>query len=175
MDGLALTFLILTCAIAFPFAFASLILNLLPNKRKYIIPTFISLITIGLCIGALVNAILGLTLSGTVTYGYYDSYSHMTRYYSYFYRHPCSWVALGLSCGAMFVGAISLLIILIIRIREALSNKSKVVKPQPQIVKTEPRNSNYIQELKGLKELLDMGAITQEDYDMKKKEILERR
>ena len=35
-------------------------------------------------------------------------------------------------------------------------------------------NDNYIQELKGLKELLDCNAITQEEYDNKKKEIIER-
>ena len=33
---------------------------------------------------------------------------------------------------------------------------------------------NYIQELKGLKQLLDVGAITVEEYDKKKEEIIER-
>lgn len=43
------------------------------------------------------------------------------------------------------------------------------------VSETQEKEPNYIQEIKGLKELLDSGAITQAEYDKKKTEILDRK
>lgn len=44
--------------------------------------------------------------------------------------------------------------------------------PTNQKEKSENNTSNPYEEVKQLKELLDMGIITQEEFDLKKKELL---
>lgn len=44
---------------------------------------------------------------------------------------------------------------------------------EPTVVVQSPAEKDPIEQVKSLKELLDMGAITQEEFDAKKKELLE--
>ena len=50
----------------------------------------------------------------------------------------------------------------------------KTIEHQESVAQAIEKEQNYIDELKELKGLLDSGAITQEDYDKKKDEILNR-
>ena len=50
----------------------------------------------------------------------------------------------------------------------------KTIEHQESVAQAIEKERNYIDELKELKSLLDNGAITQEDYDKKKSEILNR-
>ena len=49
----------------------------------------------------------------------------------------------------------------------ARQNKATVPNAAPQ-----PANADYTEELKKIKQLLDMGVISQEEFDAKKKQIL---
>ncbi|EGT4601536.1 hypothetical protein DFW26_19075 [Clostridioides difficile] len=48
----------------------------------------------------------------------------------------------------------------------------RIPKEHPKLDKTVENNDDAIQQVKGLKELLDMGAITEEEFNKKKKELL---
>ncbi|MCJ0093372.1 SHOCT domain-containing protein [Clostridioides difficile] len=48
----------------------------------------------------------------------------------------------------------------------------RIPKEQPKLEKTARNNDDVIQQVKGLKELLDIGAITEEEFNKKKKELL---
>ncbi len=89
-DSLASTFLILALAIGLPFALISIALVIKKKGAMKAAAIFLSVLAIMLVIGTLVNAIIGINHA--------RDYGH----------HPCTWVALGLSCGAMAVGLIAL-------------------------------------------------------------------
>ena len=109
----------------------------------------LALVCVGLFIGTLVNEILGYAVTSV-----------------------CWWVALGLGCGSCLAGGILLLITLtsLERNREGRQTSTISVKNTKQA----SYSTSYIDEIKALKELLDSEAITKEEYDAKKKEILSR-
>ena len=193
---IASTFLTLTLAVALPLALVAAIFHGVKLKPRNGALIFFNIVAFGLIIGAFVNAIVGLALSSEA-YTYYDSYF---KRYSYVPEsiHECSWVAMGLSIGAMALGLVVMLSTFgCIRSRRnrrlALQRKIEARRkatneytrelvaernqPAP-IRQPEPAkptyNTDYIDEIKRLKELLDCDAITKEEYDAKKKEILSR-
>ena len=153
-------FLVLASSIAIPCAIATIVFNSVFHRPRKIILYLLATLTFALYIGCLVNAIVGLANSH-----YLDD------------PHACCWVAMGLGIGSLLVGLIGLVLTLALKKKtghycsserhESNSNKYNKV----QHVST---GLNYIEEIKQLKELLDCGAITQEEYDKKKKEILEK-
>ena len=98
-----------------------------------------------------------------------------------YYNHPCAWVAMGLDIGCISVGVLCLAVTLLLKITQRSVQRSSgpvryydaPVEPARPQSKPQPRDMSYIEEIKQLKELLDSGALTQEEYDMLKKEILE--
>ena len=126
------------------------------KETQRIICAFLTVVIFGLAIGTLVNEIIG-----------------------YAEEMVCLYVALGLGCGAALLGVIVLIATL-----TSFEKKDKTAKEEPREEKREEPvkvsktknsgNMDYIAEIKALKELLDDGAITKEEYDKKKKEILER-
>ena len=97
--------------------------------------------------------------------------------------YVCSWVGFGLFLGATVLNLFDFCINISYRgdvekntsgsdLQEHVINTRK----EESKSQTKPaRSMDYIAELKALKELLDCGALTQEEFDMKKKEILNRR
>lgn len=164
-DPISLTFLLLVLFEALPMAIVSLAIN---QKTRSMFVVFFSIVAIMLAVGTIINASIGLL-------------------YSYYYRNPFSWVALGLGCGAIVVSALSLItffITLKIRNRRRIlarkyeeSAYKQEIRPQPKL-ESKPMtpcassDTRYIEEIKQLKELLDCGAITQEEFEFKKRVIL---
>ena len=102
-DTLALLFMLLSIFVGLPLAGASIALVF--NRKgigKYVV-IFFAVLTVMLTIGTFVNALIGGSKEE------YDSH------------HPCTWVALGLSCGAMGVGLIDLIIAVFVRISKNMS------------------------------------------------------
>ena len=85
-DSMASLFLILALAIALPLALISVVLGLMSKSKLKNVIFFFAVITVLLIVGTLVNGIIG------------------NKYYDYDGHHPCTWVELGLSCGALTVG-----------------------------------------------------------------------
>ena len=150
----------------------------MPQK---VLQFFLGVAALGLVIGAFVNGIVGAAESGTV---YSWDYYGYTDYY--YYRHPCCWVCLGLSCGAMLVLAVDTVITFVTlgvqrknRRAAAQANFQRENVATQQPVQNKPAevakpkgDMSYIEEIKALKGLLDIGAITQEEFDKKKRELL---
>ena len=67
----------------------------------------LSIVTILLFLGAIVNGILGIALS-------------------YYYTHPCSWICMGLGCGAVLFGVAAILV----------HSKTKNIAPKEQSEKS---------------------------------------
>ena len=133
-----------------------------------------SVLTILLSAATIINGIIGLLYSGEVCY----EYTGGSRWYydCYYRRSACAWVAFGLGIGAFVVGlAALLLVIFLIRSSKNSESQAKQNQPQRQVEtnQTSRGNLDYIEEIKRLKELLDCGAITQEEYDAKKTKLLE--
>ena len=105
IDSLASTFLILSLAVGLPLVALSiaLVVNRKVTWKAFVY--FFSVLAVLLAIGTLVNAIIG---NSHVRYDYDHDIIH----------HPCTWVALGLSCGAMGVGLVDLIIALAVLIKD---------------------------------------------------------
>ena len=200
--GLASTFLSLTIAVALPMAIVAMIFHIKKLKPANVFLVLLNLLAIGLIIGAFVNSILGLSLSEEA-YSYYNTYTKSYVYYPE-YTHPCSWVAMGLGIGAIVVSLIVMLATFgcisarrrarraeqlnrqnqereTERYARSLTNAQFQRRPEPVVAQPvkpateKPTNGmDYIEEIKRLKELLDSGAITQEEFDQLKKRIFER-
>ena len=172
--SIAPTFLSLTITIAFPLAIIALAFHIKKLKPPIPFLFFLNLIALGLSIGAFVNAIIGAALYSPA-HSYYDSYSHRTIYYDGT-NHECAWVALGLCLGAIALGLIVLITTFIyIRKRRNLLHRVKQKQQTIQQTNTQTIANNkidYIDEIKRLKELLDCGAITEEEFTAKKKQLL---
>ena len=143
MPGL---FTALALLISLPAAIVTLSFSKKVNGFLKILVIFLSIVTIGLVTGTLVNGILGMSIR--------REYGH----------HPCSWVCLGLSCGSMLFAVLS-----IVSVFTSISYQRK----NPGSNAQRGSGSNYIEEIKALKQLLDIGAITQEEFDTKKAKLLE--
>ena len=88
------------------------------------------------------------------------------------------------TCSILFVSGLVVSIVTLsvaVHYRRKLNNKIFDDKKKEheesvaQILAKEKSQSDYITEIKRLKELLDTGAITQEEYDLKKSEILNKK
>ena len=172
--SIASTFLSLTITIAFPLAIIALAFHI--KKLKPVIPFlfFLNLIAIGLSIGAFVNAIIGMALYVPAR-SYYNDYTRRIVYYDESI-HECAWVALGLCLGAIALGLVVMIATFIcIRKRRNLLYRVKQKQQTLQQATNQTITNNktdYIDEIKRLKELLDCGALTEEEFTAKKKQLL---
>ena len=166
---MSILFTSLSFSLALPAAIVSLVFS---GKLKGLakgLSIFLSVLVLALCLGTLVNGLIGNALSEYVTYAGY----------TYFHRHPCEWVCMGLSCGSLLAAVLAVVTTFVALGMQRKSNLSKeqfndrLTRIENQSVKAQPDSSkDYIDEIKRLKELLDMGAITQEEFDTKKAELL---
>ena len=109
----------------------------------------LDLLVIGLSIGALVNWIL--TAAGVASF-------------------VLVWVAMGLTLGCLFASVATIILVMTLRERrQSLPRVNQATRSNA----APTRNYDYIEEIKRLKELLDCQAITQEEFDHKKKELLD--
>ena len=166
MEPIASSWLFTTLFTTIPFAIAGFFFFIRNGRRdgfKRFIRLFIIIFSLALSIGTIVNSIIGIALSVDISYA--D-------------RHECCWVALGLGIGALVVSVIGLVCNLISylhfkrdqrRIRKTRVQTNVETK---SVIEKSSNDMSYIEEIKQLKELLDMGAITQEEYDEKKKKLL---
>ena len=185
---IASSFLALTISIDLPLAILAIAFHMKKIKPANAALLLFNLFAFALIIGAVANAIVAMAMYTPPSYYYGESI------------HECSWVALGLSLGGLGVSLAAMLITFdcIRRIKRAkkqelyyqkqqerktaeyvaslASRQESVTKPypQPQPIPEKPVNHNmdYIEEIRRLKELLDCGAITQEEFDTKKKQLL---
>lgn len=170
-DVLAVIFLVLALTVGIPLVIFSLVLTREIKRGRNIFYVLISLGII-LIIGSTVLSIIGGTNSKLIV----DNY-----YYSYFYRHPCVWVGMGLSIGSMAVNLITTIVLIIISIynehnlthKEAKEKVQSNEQPRRYSTNRKYKSYDYIDEIRELKKLLECGAITQQEYDMKKKQILD--
>ena len=189
---IASTFLALAISIDLPLAIVAIIFHAKKIKPSNAILLFFNIFAFALILGAIINSIVAMAMY-SAPYSYYDSYSRTYRYYQADI-HECTWVAMGLSLGGLVVSLAVMLITLdcVRRIRRARKqqiyysklNAQKAAQhtaslaskqtPQPEAAPEKPVNHSmdYIDEIKRLKELLDCGAITQEEFDAKKKQLL---
>ena len=160
-------FFILNAAVSLPLTVATLIVNTWnKNSTAHALIKLVAFITIGLMVGCLVNGILGFA-------GIY----------------ACGWVSFGLGCGGVVVSLINFAsaqyfrrhsrqTYTYYRVYQAPKTQTPTQPAQPVVEEKKPEpketNMNYIEELKELKNLLDSGILTQEEFDAKKKEILSR-
>ena len=149
-------FFILSLSVGLPAAIATIVLNIVKLKGKYPFVVFFAVIAIGLTIGAFVLALIE--------------------------NYACNWVSFGLGVGSVVVGLLALLgtSYLISQNRNAPVQYASQPQQQPVQINNNPqpnkgRDYSYIDEIKQLKELLDCGALTQEEFDARKKKILETR
>lgn len=182
MDTIAGVFTFLAIFLALPLAIVDLsFASRIRNAAKGF-AIFLGVAALGLVIGAFVNGIVGAAESRSIySWDYYYGYSDY-----YYYRHPCCWVCLGLSCGAMLVLAVDTVITFVTlgvqrknRRAAAQANIQRENVAVQQLVQNKPAevakttgDMSYIEEIKALKNLLDIGAITQEEFDKKKRELL---
>lgn len=143
--GLSITFLILTIVIGLVTTVIALFLN-----KKIENPSYKK----------------WLKIAEFINFGFCTASFVCNLLYLVGVAHPLKWVGLGLGIASIAIGVISLgVTIVLITVINKNGDKHKKAKT----------NGNYIDELKGLKELLDCGAITQEEFDKKKANILENR
>ncbi len=146
------------------------IFNFMAKQEKKIFTVFI---LIGMMTVAGLYCIYGLALYiGTIIDQSFSEYGMLTATYAY---RPLIWQSI-LLAGYIFVPVI------IKRINEAQGKTTETPVVEPTIEKEEKKVEVPVQvkteqkidtaKIRELKELLDMGAITQEEYDIKKKEIL---
>ena len=69
----------------------------------------------------------------------------------------------------LFLGFLALIVYLIVK---GIKYLIKVVKKGKKAVKPTPMQTNVTEELKKMKELLDQGILTQDEFDEQKKKIL---
>lgn len=97
-DSMASLFLVLALAVALPLTIAAVVLALIGKRKSKIAVIGFAVIAVLLVIGTLVNGLIGLNRGD-----FYDGRMH---------HHPCTWVELGLCCGALtialliFIGAL---------------------------------------------------------------------
>ena len=148
----ALIFLILAMLIGVPCAVIALVLSIGALKNKYPLITIACIVTFGLAIGTFVLASIG--------------------------EYECAWVSFGLGVGCVSLGALVLIISLCLYLYKFQSSSSEKTSGYQKPASKPLNNSHdysYIEEIKALKELLDCGALTEEEFTAKKKEVLERR
>lgn len=98
VDSLASIFLLLAVLVGVPLTVIAIVLiTKVKGTGRYVV-LFFAVLTVLLMIGTIVNAIIGN--------------SNAKIYGDYVRHHPCTWVALGLSCGTMGVGLINTIIAL---------------------------------------------------------------
>ena len=176
-DILAIIFFVLALCISMPLA---IIATIYASRIKPKNGVYYGFAMFGVFL--IVAAIIICAVGGALSYYYEDGDFYLGIYYSHqsLYRHPCVWVGMGLSIGSM-VFCLLALIINAIKLHQCnrkeipqkpVQNKTTVVRSQPQKVYKSRSNFNYIDEIKELKKLLDCGALTQSEFDMKKKQIL---
>ena len=197
MDTIGSLFLILEVIISTPLLVWSLIWNS-KNKdstRKYAIP--FQVLAIALFIGGLANCIVGLSLSGVEYY----LYEEIGYYYRHPCCWVGMGLSIGSMVIGFIAFLVALAYFEKYRakfapkvepkpvVKQEVPQKVETVKivepkPVPQVVPqpapepaTAPtpavkRSTNYIEEIKALKELLDCGAITEEEFSKKKKQVL---
>ena len=182
MDTLVAVFLPITEAITLPLVVLCFIFGSKLSGTGKTVARFFTVLALLLYIAATLNLLIGNSNSGYYTNGWGNFM------YVYYYRHPCVWVGMGLAIGALVVSIVTLFsTIAILRRRPSHQTYIRVHSQKPTFKnyyptnnepvtneKKEPSNSSYILEIKELYELLSCGAITQEEYDKKKAEILNR-
>lgn len=185
---IASSFLALAISIDLPLAIVAIAFHLKKIKPANTALLLFNLFSFALIIGAIVNAIVAMAMYTPPSYYYGESI------------HECSWVALGLSLGGLGVSLAAMLVTFdcIRRIKRSkkqelyyqkqqerktaehvaslASRQEPIAKPcpQPQPIPEKPmsHNMDYIEEIRRLKGLFDCGAITQEEFDAKKKQLL---
>ena len=160
-------FLMLFIVMSIPLNVVSFVFGLKIRNKTRPIAVIIPIVGIAL----IASAFIGLITSAALTPNRaYDDDSASTLFL---------WISVGLSTGAFVNGVAAIIVVFILRSRYLAS-----LKQEPKIIATSIAKENkasansdstgYIKEIKELKELLDSGAITQEEFDKKKKELLER-
>lgn len=176
-DSIGIIFLMLAIFVGIPLFVTSLIFSIKLRGKLRFIPRILAILVGALTLAAIINCSIGIE-SYSDTRTYHSTIAGEIYYNAFHWRHPCSWVGMGLCCGAMLFGIAALTLALIFRHMEKvkrLENPEPVQNKQRVVHRTNRSvGLNYIDEIKQLKELLDCGAITQEEYDAKKKEALER-
>lgn len=143
-------FLVFAEFVGLPFAILALIsLKRRENDLIKYCAMFLSIIAIGLYVGTVVTG--GIGLAGV---------------------YACQWVSFGLGVGCTVLGLATFFSARVLRNAESAERAERAPKIARPLKTSSSRD--YIDEIKALKELLDCGAITQEEYDAKKKEILSR-
>lgn len=165
MDHLSFISLLLTGLLALPLTIFVFVLSFKLKKGWKAFFIFASSLIFVLAAVVIPNGILGLCNSRDVPL--YDTYRSQ-----YWYRSDYTIVAFVFAINAVILSLIALFGTLILLRLEPRDSSKLVVKPTTVKKQT---NSNYIEELKQLKELLDSGALTQEEFDSKKKEVLQGR
>ena len=94
----AVIFLVLPLIIGLPAAGISFVINIMPKRKtsKYVLLA-LDILVFALIIGAFINCSIGLLYS--------PDWNHI---------HPCTWIGMGLSIGAISIGSIDLIVTLII-------------------------------------------------------------
>lgn len=166
MDHLSFISLLLTGLIALPLAIVAFILSFKLKRGWKAFFIFASSLIFVLVAIVIPNASIGLCTSRLVWYS--DTYDS----FYIWYRSDYTIVAFVFAINAVVLSLIALFGTLILLRLEPRDSSKLVVKPTTV---TKQINSNYIEELKQLKELLECGALTQEEFDSKKKEVLQGR
>lgn len=158
-------FLMLLVVMSIPLNVVSFVFGLMIRNRTRPIAVTFPIIGIVLIASAFLSLVISAMLIPSKSY---DDSSASSLF---------GWIALGLSIGAFLVGIVSIILVFTFRSRYLASIKEEpITVALPKMKDDKPSASNnstgYIEEIKQLKELLDSGAITQEEFDKKKKELL---
>lgn len=167
MDHLSFVSLLLAGAIVLPSSIAIFVLSFKHKKGLKAFFIFVSILLFLFIGGIIPNGILGLICSTRVYCWNGTQYVFVT-----YFRSDYSIVSFVLSVNATVLGLIAFVASLIVKFQKVRSTTGQAVN---SLNASSHNNSHYIEELKQLKELLDCGALTQQEFDAKKKVVLEGR
>ena len=167
MDHLSFVSLILAGAIVLPSSIAIFVLSFKHKKDLKAFFIFVSILLVLFIGGIIPNGILGLICSTRVYFWNGERYIFVT-----YFRSDYSIVSFVLSINATVIGLIAFVASLTLKFQKSRTTTEQAVKALDVF---SHNNSHYIEELKQLKELLDCGALTQQEFDAKKKVVLEGR
>ena len=138
---------------------------------------FFGIFILSLAVGGIVTSSIGVSYRSHSYYScsnYKSGYCYSGYYVYYYSRKAVSWVGFGLGSAALLVGLIcSIYSIFEYRKlnRPAKAPKKALFKPQEKRVSSVD-SSDIIESIQKLKILLDSGAISQEEFELLKKDKL---
>ena len=156
MDTLVIIFLPLTEAIALPFVVLSFIFGSKVERTPKAFVLFFTILSTLLVVGATVTLLIGDATSGY----YVNTYNEDIDVY--YHRSACVWVGMGLAIGAIVFSAVTFIV----------GNSIRIYQSKNRVPQSTNNQSNNIGIIKELYELYKCGAITQEEYEAKKKDLL---